>query len=60
MRERKRNGKTNLEFNKSTYLEDPPRGTPVDPQRLGQRIVNRSVVVLNSCHSTFSAWASSK
>jgi hypothetical protein len=30
---------------KNTYLEDPPRGTPVDPQRLSQRIVNRGAVV---------------
>jgi hypothetical protein len=34
MRERASNPTEN------TYLEDPPRGTPVDPQRLGQRIVN--------------------
>jgi hypothetical protein len=30
---------------KNTYLEDQPRGTPIDLQRLGQRIVNRGVVV---------------
>jgi hypothetical protein len=31
---------------KNTYLEDPPRRTPVDPHRLGQRIVNRGAMVL--------------
>jgi hypothetical protein len=30
---------------KNTYLEDPPQMTPVDPQCLGQRIVNRGAMV---------------
>jgi hypothetical protein len=34
-----------LESDENTCLEDPPRGTPVDPQRLGQCVVNRGVVV---------------
>jgi hypothetical protein len=39
MRERASN------LTKNTYLEDPPRGTPVDLQRLGQGIVNRGATV---------------
>jgi hypothetical protein len=27
------------------YLKNPPRGTPVDPQRLVQCVVDRGVVV---------------
>jgi hypothetical protein len=31
---------------KNTYLKNPPRGTPVDPQCLVQRVVDRGTVVL--------------
>jgi hypothetical protein len=30
---------------KNTHLEDPPRGTPVNPQWLVQHVVERGVVV---------------
>jgi hypothetical protein len=30
---------------KDTYLKKPDRGTPVDPQHLGWRVVDRDVVV---------------
>jgi hypothetical protein len=38
--------RTNLEFGgESTYLEDLPRGTTMDPQGLVQRVVERGPMV---------------
>jgi hypothetical protein len=35
----------NSKFNGNTYPKDSARGTPVDPQRLVQRVVERDAVV---------------
>jgi hypothetical protein len=43
--ERGRDEGENSKFNGNTYPEDSPGGTPVDPQRLVQRIVERGIVV---------------
>jgi hypothetical protein len=46
MHEHKKDGGRTSSPTKNTYLEKPNRGTLVDPQRLGQRVVDRDVVVL--------------
>jgi hypothetical protein len=42
---RKGQGKKTPNSTRKTHLENPPRGTPVDLQRLVQRVVERGVVV---------------
>jgi hypothetical protein len=56
----KRDRGASLEPDKNTYMENQPRGTPVDPHRLVQRIVERGVVVSEFLPQRLSAWASSK